>query len=311
MSTIRRPKEGLAAQFPAITLRLYGRSSGFARCVLECGAPLAYPWQATTRTEDAMLPAGLSAFDLSGKRALVTGSSRGLGLAMARALAGAGATIVLNGRDSVQLGAAAADLAETGASVTALAFDVTSPDSVGDAIDHCEAEIGPIDILVNNAGIQIRGPLETYRHDDFERLLSAHVVSTFSVSQAVARHMLGRGRGKIINICSILTNHARPTAAPYGAAKAAIANLTRGMAADWAGKGLNINAIAPGYFRTELNAALIADEKFNAWVESRTPMGRWGNVEELGPAAVFLASDASRFVNGHILYVDGGFTAVV
>lgn len=258
-----------------------------------------------------MLPAGLSAFDLSGKRALVTGSSRGLGLAMARALAGAGAAIVLNGRDSVQLGAAAADLAESGAEVTALAFDVTSPDSVGDAVDHCEAEIGPIDILVNNAGIQIRGPLETFKHDDFERMLSAHVVSTFSVGQAVARHMIGRGRGKIINICSVLTDHARPNVAPYGAAKAAIANLTRGMAADWAGKGLNINAIAPGYFRTELNAALIADDKFNAWVEGRTPMQRWGEVEELGPAAVFLASDASSFVNGHILYVDGGFTAVV
>ncbi|MCW5721285.1 MAG: SDR family oxidoreductase, partial [Devosia sp.] len=168
-----------------------------------------------------------------------------------------------------------------------------------------------VDILINNAGIQIRGPLETYRPDDFERLLSTHVMSTFTVSQAVARQMIGRGRGKIINICSVLTQVARPTAAPYGAAKAAIANLTRGMAADWAPKGLNINAIAPGYFKTELNKALLADEKFNAWVEQRTPMGRWGEVEELGPVAVFLASDAASFINGHILYVDGAFTAVV
>ncbi len=252
-----------------------------------------------------------SPFDLSGRRALVTGSSRGLGLAMARALAGAGASLVLNARDSVALGAAAAELSETGASVKALAFDVTSPDSVREAIDYCEAEIGPIDILVNNAGMQIRGPLESYSHDNFEAMLSAHVVSAFSVSQAVARHMIGRGRGKIINICSVLTDHARPTAAPYGAAKAAVANLTRGMAADWARKGLNINAIAPGYFKTELNEALIADPAFNAWVEQRTPMGRWGEVEELGPAAIFLASDAASFVNGHILYVDGAFTAVV
>lgn len=241
----------------------------------------------------------------------MTGSSRGLGFAMARALAEAGAAVVLNARDAVALGKAAADLAESGAEVAALAFDVTSPDSIESAIDHCENEIGPIDILINNAGMQIRGPLETFSHENFEAILSAHVVSTFSVSKAVAAHMLARGRGKIINICSVLTNHARPTAAPYGAAKAAIANLTRGMAADWAPRGLHINAIAPGYFKTDMNATFVVDTKFNAWVEQRTPMGRWGEVEELGPAAVFLASEASSFVNGHILYVDGAFTAVV
>ena len=254
---------------------------------------------------------GIAQFDLTGRRALVTGSSRGLGLAMATALAGAGAELVLNGRDDVALGKAAADLAESGAKVSALAFDVTSPDSVADAIGHCEGQIGPIDILVNNAGMQIRGALDTYSHENFEAMLSAHVVSTFSVSKAVAHHMLERGRGKIINICSILTNHARPTAAPYGAAKAAIANLTRGMAADWAPRGLNINAIAPGYFKTDLNTTLMADPVFDGWVKQRTPMGRWGEVEELGPAAIFLASDASSFVNGHILYVDGAFTATV
>ena len=252
-----------------------------------------------------------SPFDLSGRRALVTGSSRGLGYAMAQGLARAGAEVVLNGRDTEALGQAAADLADAGAKVSALAFDVTSPDSVEEAIEHCESQIGPIDILINNAGIQIRGSLETYRVDDFERMLSTHVVATFSVSQAVAKHMIARGRGKIINICSILTNVARPTVAPYGAAKAAIANLTRGMAADWAPKGLHINAIAPGYFKTELNATLMANPEFNQWVENRTPMGRWGDVEELGPAAVFLASDASSFVNGHILHVDGAFTSVV
>jgi len=252
-----------------------------------------------------------SGFDLSGKRALITGSSRGLGLAMATALANAGASVVLNARDEVALGAAAADLAATGAEVHALAFDVTSEDSVTDAIAHCETQIGPIDILVNNAGIQIRGPLEDYAIDKFELMLSTHVVATFAVSKAVAKGMIARGHGKIINICSVLTSVARPTAAPYGAAKAAVANLTRGMAADWAPKGLNINAIAPGYFKTDLNKTLMADPKFNDWVEQRTPQRRWGEIEELGGAAVFLASPAANFINGHVLYVDGGFTAVV
>ncbi|WP_338719567.1 SDR family oxidoreductase [Devosia sp. XK-2] len=254
---------------------------------------------------------GIAQFDLTGRRALVTGSSRGLGLAMAKALAGAGAELVLNGRDEVALGQAAADLAASGAKVSALAFDVTSPDSVSEAIAHCESQIGPIDILVNNAGKQIRGSLETFSHENFEAILSAHVVSTFSVSKAVAQHMLARGRGKIINICSIMTDHARASIAPYGAAKAAIANLTRGMAADWAPRGLHINAIAPGYFQTDLNRSLLDDPSFDGWVKQRTPMGRWGNPEELGPAAIFLASDASSFVNGHILYVDGAFTATV
>jgi len=257
------------------------------------------------------MPANPAAFDLTGRRALVTGSSRGLGLAMAKALADAGASIVLNARDSVALGAAAADLAEAGATVNALAFDVTRPADVTEAITHCEHRIGPIDILVNNAGIQLRGPLESYRDEDFDTMMNVHVKSTFLVGKAVAGHMIARGRGKIINICSVLTDMARPNVAPYGAAKAAIANLTRGMAADWAGKGLHVNAIAPGYFKTELNSALMADADFNSWVEQRTPMGRWGEVDELGPAVIFLASDASSFVNGHILYVDGGFTAVV
>lgn len=250
-------------------------------------------------------------FDLTGKRALVTGSSRGLGLAMASALAGAGASIVLNARNEVTLGEAAADLAAKGTDVHALAFDVTSEDSVSEAIAHCEAQIGPIDILINNAGMQIRGPLEDYAIDKFELMLSTHVVATFAVSKAVAKGMIERGHGKIINICSVLTSVARPTAAPYGAAKAAVANLTRGMAADWAPKGLNINAIAPGYFKTDLNKTLMAEPKFNDWVEQRTPQRRWGEVDELGGAAVFLASPAASFINGHVLYVDGGFTAVV
>lgn len=253
----------------------------------------------------------LSAFSLAGRRALVTGSSRGLGLAMARALAGAGAALVLNGRDEVALGAAAADLAESGADVTALVFDVTSRDSVERAVAHVEGEIGPIDILVNNAGMQFRSALEAFPPEKFDQIVATNLTSVFTVSQAVARHMIARGSGKIVNICSLLAALSRPSIAPYAASKGAVANLTRGMAVDWARHGLNVNGIAPGYFATEMNDALLKDEKFNAWIEARTPMARWGRPEELGGAAIFLASEASRFVNGHILYVDGAFTATV
>lgn len=252
-----------------------------------------------------------SPFELTGRRALVTGSSRGLGFAMAKALAQAGAAVVLNGRDNAALGNAAADLADQGHIVHAVAFDVTSRDSVNEAISHIEDEIGPIDILVNNAGMQFRSSLEAFPPDKFDQIVSTNLTSVFNVAQPVARHMIARGRGKIINICSLLAELARPSIAPYAATKAAVANLTRGMAVDWAKHGLNVNGIAPGYFSTEMNEALLKDEKFNAWIASRTPMGRWGDPEELGGAAVFLASDASRFVNGHILYVDGAFTATV
>jgi gluconate 5-dehydrogenase len=253
----------------------------------------------------------LSLFSLAGKRALVTGSSRGLGLAIAGALAGAGADLILNARDQVALGAAAEKLAQSGVRVRALAFDVTSADSVGEAIEHAEAEIGPIDILVNNAGMQFRAPLDEFPADRFDQIIQTNLTSVFTVSQAVAKHMIPRGRGKIINICSLMSGLSRPSIAPYAASKAAVANLTRGMAVDWAKHGLFVNGIAPGYFKTELNAALVANAEFNSWIEKRTPMGRWGDPAELGGAAVFLASDASSFVNGHILYVDGAFTATV
>ena len=250
-------------------------------------------------------------FNLAGKRALVTGSSRGIGYGIAEALAGAGAEILINSRNPEALGAAAAKLAEGGANVKALAFDVASEDSVEDAIAHAENEIGPIDILVNNAGMQHRQPLEEWTLDKFHQVMDTNVTSAFLVSRAVVRGMIARRSGKIINICSVLSNFARQSVAPYSASKAAIANLTRGMAVDWAKHGLNVNGIAPGYIATELNEALLANQDFNAWVEKRTPMGRWGDPAELGGAAVFLASDASTFVNGHILYVDGGFTATV
>ena len=252
-----------------------------------------------------------SPFDLSGKQALVTGSSRGLGYAMAKALAEAGASVVLNARDNVALGAAAADLSATGASVNAVAFDVTSRDSINEAVTYIEDQLGPIDILVNNAGMQFRSSLEAFPPEKFDQVISTNLTSVFNVSQPVARHMIARGAGKIINTCSLMSELARPSIAPYAASKAAVANLTRGMAVDWARHGLNVNGIAPGYFATELNEALLKDDKFNAWIETRTPMGRWGQPEELGGAVVFLASEAARFVNGHILYVDGAFTATV
>ncbi|MES2666252.1 MAG: SDR family oxidoreductase [Pseudomonadota bacterium] len=248
---------------------------------------------------------GLQLFDLAGRRALITGSSQGIGHALAVGLAAAGAEVVLNGRDAARLATAAADI--PGARV--LAFDATDHHAVRAAVDGFEADVGAIDILVNNAGMQHRGPLEDFPPEAFEKLLQTNIASVFHVGQAVARHMIGRKRGRIINIASVQTALARPSIAPYTATKGAVGNLTKGMATDWARHGLTCNAIAPGYFDTPLNAALKGDPDFNAWLEKRTPQGRWGQVQELVGACIFLASDASSFVNGHILYVDGGITA--
>ena len=248
-------------------------------------------------------------FDLTGKRALITGSSQGIGYALAHGLAAAGASIVLNGRDATKLGSAADALRASGADVEVLRFDATMHDAVRAAVDEFEADIGAIDILVNNAGMQHRAPLEEFPADAFERLLQTNVASVFHVGQAVARHMIKRGKGKIVNIASVQTALARPGIAPYTATKGAVANLTKGMATDWARHGLTCNALAPGYFDTPLNAALVADPEFTAWLAKRTPAGRWGEVEELVGACIFLSSDASTFVNGITLFVDGGITA--
>jgi gluconate 5-dehydrogenase len=244
-------------------------------------------------------------FDLTGKRALITGSSQGIGFALAQGLVSAGAKVVLNGRDAAKLAAACASIP----GAQHLAFDATDHDGVRAAVDGFEVQHGAIDILVNNAGMQHRAPLEDFPADAFERLLQTNIASVFHVGQAVARHMIGRKAGKIINIASVQTALARPGIAPYTATKGAVGNLTKGMATDWARHGLQCNAIAPGYFDTPLNAALVADKDFSDWLEKRTPAGRWGKVEELVGACVFLASPASSFVNGHILYVDGGITA--
>jgi len=247
-------------------------------------------------------------FDLAGRRALVTGSSQGIGLAIARGLAEHGAEIVLNGRDVAKLAAAATALRERGHTVSTAPFDVTVASATKDGVAAVESDVGPIDILVNNAGMQFRAPLEDFPADRWEQLLSTNISSVFYVGQAVARAMIGRGKGKIINIASVQSELARPGIAPYTATKGAVKNLTRGMCADWAKYGLQINAIAPGYFETPLNQALVDDPEFSAWLQKRTPAGRWGKVDELIGAAVFLSGNASSFVNGHTLYVDGGIT---
>lgn len=248
-------------------------------------------------------------FDLTGRLALVTGSSKGIGLAIARGLLEAGAIVILNGRDHEQLEKARTTLAAGGGKVHARPFDVTDARAVEASIAEIEAEIGPIEILFNNAGIQFRAPLEEFPLDAWERLKATNIDSVLFVGKAVAKRMIPRGHGKIINVASVQSELARPGIAPYTATKGAVKMLTKGMATDWARYGLQVNALGPGYFKTELNAALVNDPTFTAWLEKRTPAGRWANVEELIGAAVFLASDASSFVNGHVLYVDGGITA--
>ena len=253
----------------------------------------------------------LKQFDLSGKLALLTGSSAGIGLALARGLAGAGAAVVLNGRRAAPLAEAAAQMRSQGATVHTLDFDVTDATAVTRAVARIEAEIGAIDILVNNAGMQKRAPLQDFEQADWQQLMRTNLDSVFIVGQAVARQMIPRGRGKIINVCSVQSELGRPNIAPYTATKGAVKMLTKGMAIDWGPHGLQVNGLGPGYFKTELNQALVDNPEFSAWLVGRTPSRRWGDVEDLVGAAVFLASDASRFVNGHILYVDGGVTATL
>jgi gluconate 5-dehydrogenase len=252
-----------------------------------------------------------SLFSLSGRTALVTGSSRGIGQAIAGALASAGARVVLNARSDKGLAQVAAAMRQGGALVEWRAFDVTDPAAVQAAVDDIEGKWGPIDILVNNAGIQRRGPLDQFRDEDWRELMATNVDAVYFVGKAVARHMIPRGRGKIINIGSVQCELARPGIAPYTAAKGAVRNLTRGMCADWARHGLQVNAIGPGYFATPMNEALVKDPAFDEWLRKRTPAGRWGRLEDLHGAVVFLASGASDFVNGQTLYVDGGILAVI
>jgi gluconate 5-dehydrogenase len=247
-------------------------------------------------------------FDLTGRLALITGSSRGIGRAIAEGYLAAGARVVINGRDKDAVAAAVKAL---GSNAIAAPFDVTDKAAVEAAVDKIEKDIGPIDILVNNAGMTKRMPFTEFPEADWRQIMATNLDSVFFVTQSVARRMISRSRGKIVNICSVMSELGRPTIAPYTASKGAVKMLTKAMCAEFAKHGITANGISPGYFGTELNQALMADEKFSAWVCARTPAGRWGKVEELQGAAIFLASDASSFVNGHILFVDGGMTAVV
>jgi len=255
------------------------------------------------------MPSGL--FDLTGRVALVTGSSRGIGHTLARGLAQHGAHVVLNARREDVLEAAVATLRAEGLQVDGRLFDVTDQDAVEAAVAEIEAELGPIAILVNNAGIQQRAPLHEFPRDGWERIIETNLTSVYLVGSAVARRMIPRGRGRIINICSLTSELGRRTIAPYAASKGGVKMLTRGMCADWGAHGIRVNGLAPGYIVTEMNRALMDDPEFDAWVRRRTPVGRWGEPDELIGAAVFLASDASDFVNGQVLVVDGGFSAVI
>ncbi|MFE0253549.1 SDR family oxidoreductase [Streptomyces sp. NPDC059010] len=252
-------------------------------------------------------------FDIGGRTALVTGSSRGIGHALARGLAEAGCTVVLNGRDGERLTEAAAGLraAELPGAVHTAAFDVTDSASVAAGIADVEERVGPLDILVNNAGMQLRAPLLEFTDSDWHRILDTNLTSAFLVGRETARRMTERGHGKIVNICSLQSEVVRPGIAPYAATKGALKMLTKGMCADWGPYGVQVNGIGPGYIETELTGPLVRDEEFSAWVRRRTPAGRWGRTEDLVGGVLFLASPAADFVSGQVLYVDGGMTSVL
>ena len=253
----------------------------------------------------------MTLFDLTGRTALVTGSSRGLGHAMAQGLAEAGAALVLNGADAGRLAEAAAALRAERHTVHEARFDVTDEAAVVAAFNALDEQGVAVDILVNNAGIQFRKPMVDLATEDWRRVIEVNLTSAFVVGREAARRMIPRGYGKIINIGSLTSDAARATVAPYTAAKGGIKMLTRSMTAEWAAHGIQANAIGPGYMLTDMNQALVNDPAFNAWVVGRTPAKRWGKPGELVGTVVFLASAASDYVNGQIIYVDGGMLAVL
>ena len=250
-------------------------------------------------------------FDLSGRLALVSGGGSGLGLAIARGLAEAGARVVINGRTAAKLDAAVASLRADGLLADAAVFDVADPGAVRTGVADLMSRIGPVDILVNNAGVQHRAPIDEFTDADWRRVMGTNLDAPFYLARAVVPAMKARGAGKIINIASIMSRLSRPTTVPYQVSKGGIAMLTRGLAVELAPHGIQVNAIAPGFFRTEMNEALTSNAEFDAWVKKRTPAGRWADPGELAGAAVYLASPAAAFVTGQILYVDGGFTAAM
>lgn len=250
-------------------------------------------------------------FDLTGRTALVTGSSRGLGRAMAEGLARAGARILVNGTDAARVDAAVKEMRQAGYDADAASFDVTSEEKVVAAFEGFDKAGVAVDILVNNAGIQFRKPMVELATADWQRVIDTNLTSAFIIGREAAKRMIARGNGKVINIGSLTSALARATVAPYTVAKGGIKMLTQAMAAEWAEHGIQANAIGPGYMLTDMNEALINNPTFDSWVKGRTPSKRWGRPDELIGAAVFLAAPASDYVNGQIIYVDGGMLAVL
>ncbi|MCC7039300.1 MAG: 3-oxoacyl-ACP reductase FabG [Burkholderiales bacterium] len=254
-----------------------------------------------------MTPAS-SPFGLSERVALVTGATRGLGFAIARGMAEAGATVLLNGRRPAELEAAAQTLVQAGLRADVVPFDVTDRDAIHAGIAAAIAKHRHIDILVNNAGIQRRAPMPDFAPEAWNDVIATNLTAPFMVSQAVLPGMIARKHGKIVHIASLLSEFGRPTVIPYAAAKGGVRQLTRGMAVELAAHNIQVNAIAPGYFATEMNRALIDDAEFNAWVCKRTPAGRWGEPAEIAGLAVFLSSRAADYMTGQIVFIDGGMS---
>ncbi len=250
-------------------------------------------------------------FRLDGKVALVSGASRGLGWAMAQALARSGAHVVLNGRDTAAIDARRGELAREGLKGEVAAFDVTDTAAMTAAVQDTVARHGRLDILCANAGIQHRSPIVDFPIDDFRRVIETNLTAVWALAKEAAKVMQPAKRGRIVITGSMTALAARPTVSAYIASKGAVHALTRSLAVELGPHGVTVNCIAPGYFGTEMNTALVNDEKFSGWVTGRTPVGRWGRPEEIGAAAVYLASDEAAFVNGHTLVVDGGFTAAL
>jgi gluconate 5-dehydrogenase len=254
---------------------------------------------------------GASYFDLHGRNALITGGGSGLGFAIAKALAAAGASVILLGRNAEKLARASEELIALGANATYTVCNLLDRDAIAPLIQDLERNVGPLDILLNNAGVQQRAPFTEFPAEGWDRMMATHISAPFFLAQAIARQMIIRRRGKIINTLSIMSELGRPMIVPYTTAKGGLKMLTRGLAVELGAHNIQVNGIAPGYFRTEMNQALMDDAKFDAWVKQRTPAQRWGEPDEIGGAAVFLASAASDFVTGQVIFVDGGFTASV